>query len=150
MPLKKAIRFLEDVKNFKQCVAFRRYNGGVGRCAQAKAHGTTQGRWPVKSATFLLGLLKNLESNAEIKGLNVDSMKISHVQVNQAPAMRRRTYRAHGRINPFQSSPCHIEIIATEDDVSVEKADDKAVSKTVRMTKHKRMIEASRKRLTGF
>ena len=24
--------------------------------------------------------------------------------------MRRRTYRAHGRINPYMSSPCHIEV----------------------------------------
>lgn len=28
--------------------------------------------------------------------------------------MRRRTYRAHGRINAYQSSPAHIEIIAEE------------------------------------
>ena len=23
---------------------------------------------------------------------------------------RRRTYRAHGRINPYQGHPCHIEV----------------------------------------
>ena len=28
--------------------------------------------------------------------------------------MRRRTYRAHGRINPYMSSPCHIEICLVE------------------------------------
>ena len=28
--------------------------------------------------------------------------------------MRRRTYRAHGRINPYMSSPCHIELILNE------------------------------------
>jgi large subunit ribosomal protein L17e len=28
--------------------------------------------------------------------------------------MRRRTYRAHGRINPYMSSPCHIEVILSE------------------------------------
>jgi large subunit ribosomal protein L17e len=27
---------------------------------------------------------------------------------------RRRTYRAHGRINPYMSSPCHVELILTE------------------------------------
>ena len=36
-------------------------------CIQAKAWGTTQGRWPKKSAEFLLQLLKNAESNAEFK-----------------------------------------------------------------------------------
>ncbi|KAG5204092.1 hypothetical protein JEQ12_002068 [Ovis aries] len=54
------------------------------------------------------------ESNAELKGLDVDSLVIEHIQVNQAPKMRRRTYRAHGRINPYMSSPCHIEMILTE------------------------------------
>ncbi len=28
--------------------------------------------------------------------------------------MRRRTYRAHGRINPYMSSPCHIEVVLVE------------------------------------
>lgn len=31
--------------------------------------------------------------------------------MNQAPKLRRRTYRAHGRINPYMSSPSHIELI---------------------------------------
>ena len=34
---------------------------------QAKNHKATQGRWPQKSAEFLLQLLKNAESNAEYK-----------------------------------------------------------------------------------
>lgn len=35
----------------------------------------------------------------QVKGLDVDSLHISHIQVNQAQKQRRRTYRAHGRIN---------------------------------------------------
>jgi large subunit ribosomal protein L17e len=58
MPLERAIRFLENVKLKKEIVPFRRYNGGVGRKAQAKAWGTTQGRWPHKSAEHLIQLLK--------------------------------------------------------------------------------------------
>lgn len=34
-----------------------------------------------------------------LKGLDADHLVIDHVQVNQAPKTRRRTYRAHGRIN---------------------------------------------------
>ena len=34
-----------------------------------------------------------------MKGLDVDSLVVSHIQVNQAQKQRRRTYRAHGRIN---------------------------------------------------
>lgn len=82
MPLRRAQRFLKSVVEKKECVPFRRFNGGVGRCAQAKQWGTTQGRWPKKSADFLLQLLKNAESNAEYKGLDVDRLVIDHIQVS--------------------------------------------------------------------
>lgn len=38
--------------------------------------------------------------------------------------MRRRTYRAHGRINPYMSSPCHIEVVLSEKDQVVAKGED--------------------------
>ena len=31
--------------------------------------------------------------------LNTDALVIEHIQVNRASKLRRRTYRAHGRIN---------------------------------------------------
>lgn len=69
MPLDKAKRYLEDVIARKRCVPFRRFTGCIGRTAQAKNEGATggQGRWPVKSCEFLLNLLKNAESNAEVR-----------------------------------------------------------------------------------
>merc|ERR1711955_22374 len=97
--------------------------------AQAKAHGCSQGRWPIKSAEFLLQLLKNAESNADVKGLDVDSLVIDHIQVNRAPYMRRRTYRAHGRINPYMSTPCHLEVILSEKEDVVSKVKDDEPSK---------------------
>jgi len=39
----------------------------INCCFQAKQFGWTQGRWPKKSAEFLLHMLKNAESNAELK-----------------------------------------------------------------------------------
>lgn len=68
------------------------------------------GRWPVKSAKFLLNLLKNAEANAEAKQLDTEELYIHNIVVNQAPKTHRRTYRAHGRINPYQGHPCHVEI----------------------------------------
>ena len=35
--------------------------------------------------------------------------------------MRRRTYRAHGRINPYMSSPCHIEVVLLEKEQTFSK-----------------------------
>ncbi|KAL5724808.1 60S ribosomal protein L17B [Ranunculus cassubicifolius] len=125
MTLVKAKRYLEDVLAHKQAIPFRRFCRGVGRTAQVKArHPNGQGRWPVKSAQFILDLLKNAESNADVKGLDVDSLFVSHVQVNQAVKQRRRTYRAHGRINPYMSSPCHIELILSEKEEPVKKEPD--------------------------
>ena len=67
MNLKKAFAYLEDVKQQKRCIPFRRFAGGTGRTGQASEFGTTRGRWPVKSVEFVLGLLKNAESNAVVR-----------------------------------------------------------------------------------
>merc|ERR1712224_190176 len=131
MHIRKAFRFLKDAVDKKQIVPFRRFSGGVGRKAQCKNHKAPQGRWPVKSAQFLLQLLKNAESNADVKGLDVDSLVIDHIQVNRAPYMRRRTYRAHGRINPYMSSPCHVEMILTEKEQVVPRQEKKLEVKKV-------------------
>lgn len=102
MKLSKAYKYLGDVQEHKDVIPFRRFNGGVGRAAQAKNHGTTQGnkitiilifmsltnypgRWPVKSIGFLLRLLKNAEANADAKSLDTDDLLIKHIVVQQAP-----------------------------------------------------------------
>lgn len=72
MRLTKALAYLADVTDKKQCIPFRRFNGGVGRCAQAKQHGTTQGRWPVKSVDFIRTLLLNAKANGEVRYLNAN------------------------------------------------------------------------------
>lgn len=54
-------------------------------CVQAKQWGWTQGWWPRKSAEFLLHVLSNVESDAELKAVDVDSLVIEKVQVNRAP-----------------------------------------------------------------
>lgn len=59
----------------------------------------------------------------------MDSLVIEHIQVNKAPKMRRRTYRAHGRINPYMSSPCHIEMILTEKEQIVPKPEEEIAQK---------------------
>ena len=74
-------------------------------------------------------MLKKAESNAELKGLDVDSLVIEHIQVNKAPKIWRRTYIAHGRINPYMSSPYHIEMILTEKEQIVPKPEEEAAQK---------------------
>ncbi|KZT09139.1 60S ribosomal protein L17/L23 [Laetiporus sulphureus 93-53] len=127
LKLTKAYAYLSDVKEHKQIIPFRRFSGGVGRASQAKQFKTTQGRWPEKSVKFILRLLKNAESNADAKNLELEDLYIKNIVVQQAPKTRRRTYRAHGRINPYQGHPCHVEIILAGSDVEVERSKDKDV-----------------------
>ena len=110
MELKKAKRFLEDVVDHKQAVPFRRFTGGCGRHAQGKLRNApgSQVGWPVKSCKFILDLLTNAEANAEMKGLDVDALVVDHIQCNRAMKQRRRTYRAHGRINRTSYGPTNV------------------------------------------
>jgi large subunit ribosomal protein L17e len=114
MPLRKAQQYYRQVLSKTRCVPFRRYNGKIGRTAQAKEFGTTKGRWPRKSVVALLNLLKNAEANAVQKGLDPNKLAVKHIQVDQAPRMRRRTFRAHGRIGPYMSCPCHVQMFLQE------------------------------------
>ncbi|GMM43531.1 ribosomal 60S subunit protein L17B [Pichia kluyveri] len=144
--LEKAQKYLEQVLDHERAIPFRRFNHSIGRTAQAKEFGVTKARWPEKSVKFIQGLLTNAQANAEAKGLDASKLVISHIQVNQAPKMRRRTFRAHGRINAYQSSPSHIEIIVTEEEESVAKAADK---KKVAFTRRQLGRISSQKRLTA-
>jgi len=115
MTLVRAKKYLNNVLNHKEIIPFRRYRYGVSRHAQVHAfHHVTQGCWPAKSCQYLLDLLKNAEANAEVKQLDTERLKITHIQVNKAAKTHRRTYRAHGRVTAYKGSPCHIEMILTE------------------------------------
>ena len=110
----KATKYLKAVTSKKQCVPLCGYSGGFGRCALAKQWGWTQGWWLKKSAKFLLHILKTEDSNAELKGLDVDSLVILLIKESKAPRIWHRTFGAHDRINPYMSHPCHIEMAFTE------------------------------------
>ncbi len=78
-----------------------------------KPFGVSRARWPVKSAQFLLTLLRNAEANADTKGLDTGNLIVKHIQVNQAPKQRRRTYRAHGRVCILMFSYLHLSSLST-------------------------------------
>ena len=84
---------------------------------------------PKRVLNFYCTCSKHAESNAELKGLDVDSLVIEHIQVNKVPKMRCRTYRAHGWINPYMSSSCHIEMILIEKEQIVPKPEEEVAQK---------------------
>ena len=141
--VKNAQQYLQDVVGRKQAVPFRRFTGGCGRHAQGKnqnAPGSQVG-WPVKACTHFISLLTNVVANAELKGLDTDACVIKHVQVNRAVKQRRRTYRAHGRINPYMSNPSHVEIIIVEEGEAVAKAKDTTAGRITRKTASKMRLK---------
>jgi large subunit ribosomal protein L17e len=141
MSVTKALKTLDDVLAFKAVIPFVKFTGGIGRKAQAKqckAPGNI-GRWPVKATAVYRDLVRNAVANAETKNLDTDNLIIDHAQCNRAPAGRRRTYRAHGRIGKYASQPAHIEIILKEKPTGVEKEPE---PEPVKITKK----EAARRR----
>ena len=74
---------------------------------------------------FLVHMLKNLGC----KVIDVGSLVIKHIQVNKAPKMWHKIYRAHGQINPYMSSPCHIEMILPEKEQIVLKSEEEITQK---------------------
>ena len=129
MLLTKAEEYLKDVLEHKRCIPYSRYDHSVGRCSAAIQFGLTKGRYPEKSVRIMLNLLKNAKANGEVKGLKDDKILIKNVLVNHATEGRRRTYRAHGSINAYCSSNCHVDIICEEvkENVKKEKKEEKKV-----------------------
>jgi large subunit ribosomal protein L17e len=114
MLITKAEEYLKDVLEHKRCIPYSRFDHSVGRCSAAIQFGLTKGRYPEKSVRLILNLLQNAKSNAETKKLSIEKLIIKNVFVNVAAEGRRRTYRAHGSINAYCSSNCHVEIICEE------------------------------------
>lgn len=138
-----AIDYLKNVIKKTECVPYTRYNRGCGQTHQArkfsipervveKANGEkvvkkafvqTRGRWPKKSAQFMIDLLESIKENAVARNINPAELVITHVQVSKAPVIYGRVFRAHGRVNAFNKSPCHIQVVAEiqqSSDVSIE------------------------------
>ena len=92
----------------------------------------------------MLNLLQNAKSNAEAKKLNIEKLVIKNVLVNQAAEGRRRTYRAHGSINAYCSSNCHVDIICEElkERVKKEKKEDEKKNIFANPMKHVRRAVA--------
>ena len=81
----------------------------------------TQGRWPTRSCEVLLDLIRNAQATAELKQLDLNRLYIDHLCAQRAPKLRRRTYRAHGRITPYMTNPSHVELVLRQRPKTVRK-----------------------------
>ena len=109
MSVEAARQALEDVIDKKRAVPLRRYNKRVSH-----KPGVGPGRYPVKAAKAILGVLDSAASNAEYKGLNVDSMAIAIISVSRGRTIPGHMPRAHGRATQWNQETVNLEIIIEE------------------------------------
>ena len=113
MHIWKATKCLKDVTLKKQCVPCHRYNSGVGRCAQVSGAGCRV-TGPKRVLRFYCTCSKMQRAMLDSGFRCRFSGRWAHPG-EQTPKMQSRTYRADGQINPYMSSPCHVEMILTLD-----------------------------------
>jgi large subunit ribosomal protein L22 len=112
MKLDQAKEYLRQVMAKKKPVPFRRYKKNVGhRHGMQKAYA---GRYPVKAAQKILGVLEGAEINAEYKGLDVERLRIIYASAYPGIKIKRYIERAHGRSSPRFETLCHIELVLEE------------------------------------
>ena len=109
MKVETARQALEDVIAKKRPVPLKRYNKRVSH-----KPGVGPGRYPVKAAKHILGILNSAASNAEFKGLEVSNMAISTISVSRGRTIPGHMPRAHGRATPWNQETVNLEIIIQE------------------------------------
>lgn len=71
-------------------------------------------KWPIKVAESFLEVLRNLENNAEYRGLNVDNTVIVHAATSKGMRIRNYMPRAFGRATPWFQDTVNIELVGVE------------------------------------
>ena len=120
--------FLEDVIAMRKPVPYRRATMDLGH-----KPGMAGGRFPQKAAGFFLQLLKSVEANAQFKGLNTSSLKISKLIANKASIPFSGGRGRHG------TKRTHIEIEVIER--KQKKNDNKKEEKVVKGEKKEKIMK---------
>lgn len=67
-------------------------------------------------ARNILKLLKSAVANADMKGLDVDSLRVSQVWVDGGPIIKRYRPRAMGRASRIYKRTSHITLVLSEEE----------------------------------
>ena len=109
MNLDKAKSYLEEIIEMKRALPAVFHKQKV-----AHQKGIGPGSYPQKAARYMLKVLKNAENNAEYKGFDVESMKITHIATYRGRTIKGFMPRAHGRATDKNTLTTNIEIIIEE------------------------------------
>jgi large subunit ribosomal protein L22 len=115
MKLEEARGVLEEVVSLKKMIPFRQHKKKLGHHAdKLREYKWFAGGYPVKVAKRILAILKNAESSADYKGLDVDKLKIIHASVDLGPKLRRFIPRAFGRSSPRFEQLTRVQLVLEE------------------------------------
>jgi large subunit ribosomal protein L22 len=109
MMLPKAIQLLEDVVKKKRPVKYTRFQKGVGH---RKGTQVKVGKYPQKAARHMLAVLRNMEANAEFKGLEASKIKLFHVEALKGISRVKR--KPKGRYATWNTEYVHLQLIGRE------------------------------------
>jgi large subunit ribosomal protein L22 len=112
MDVEKAKNYLNEVIEMKKAVPFKKHNKKVGH--RKGLQGWPSGRYPVKAAKEILGILKSAEANAEYKGMDSENLKIIHISSHKGFVIKGGIPRAFGRMTPFNTPTTHVQIVLGE------------------------------------
>jgi large subunit ribosomal protein L22 len=104
-----AISMLEGAIALKQPIPYRRFNKGIGH---RQGNQFKMAKYPKKGAQYALKIVKNLQSNAEFKGYDVEKVKIIHSQALLGVCRPRR--KPKGRYTTWESEYCHLQLVGKE------------------------------------
>lgn len=110
MELRDAMELLEAVVAIKKSIPFKRFNTGV---SHRKGIGKGKiAKYPKKAAGEILSVLRNVEANAEYKGLDTERLRIINIQANKGVTRKRRKPRGRWRI--WRTQFVSIQAVAKE------------------------------------
>ena len=112
MMLDKAIDLLELVVDEKAWIPYRRHRKTRGHHSGMKKWPT--GGHPVKASEHILKVLKNAESNADSKGLDIDRLRVVHAATQRGRTYKQYMERAFGRNTAYFEVTSHVEIVLEE------------------------------------
>jgi large subunit ribosomal protein L22 len=112
MKIGDAKTLLEEVIKKKRPIAYRRYKKEVSH--KSLPERWYAGKYPVKAADRILKLLRELEANAEYKGLDLENLRIIHAASHRGRKIRAYIPRAFGRASPSFNTLSHIELVGYE------------------------------------
>ena len=113
MMLSEAKAYLDAVMEERALIPLKRHKKHVAHHSGLQKWYT--GRYPFNASKQIRVVLDNAEANAEFKGLDIERLKIIHINAHRGRKIRKYIPRARGRATPYNKPLTHIEVVVEEE-----------------------------------